>query len=1107
MTKSFIHNILLFIALALIVPVHILASEIDARVEIFNIESGLSQTNINSLLLDSYGFLWIGTQDGLNRYDGYGFKTYRNDPLDKTSLSNNTILSICEDDDGNLWIGTWRGLSVFNRVDETFTNYFHSPNDTSTISNDRVFEVFKDRSGVIWVKTTESVDRYVPENNSFVRHTHFADQTTFYSDGNDFSMFEDSQNRFWIATKDGLFLLNRKTGSFKQFTHNPKNNQSLSSNRITCITEDDENNLWVASSSGIDRFDSKTGVFKRYLNPARVIAEFRSINVIFTDSKGRLLVGTDFGLAQFLPQAKIIIPIKPNFDEAEEFSSSVNAIIEDNNQILWVGMQSGLLKWDLKNQKFKAYGKDSKGDNLFANNTVASILQDGKTTWVGTWGRGLFLFNRNKNRVVSHYSTSANAPYQIVDNYVHTIHRLNDGTVLIGTRNGVQKYNSETKTFTNFFESCNVNPGNLFAENRVYSIKEDNYGDIWFATRNGLHRFNYKSIESFFHNPNDSLSLSSNEVHCIELDGDYLWAGTFNGLNRINLANNRFEKFTRDGEYKVGGLIANDIVSLELDAEGDLWVGTSSGLHRYNKNLNTFELYTQSHGLPNNLIYAIKDDKDGNVWVSTNWGLARFDKETEQFTSYGVNDGLQSYEFNIGAAYMSELGEIFFGGINGFNAFYPDSITHNPFIPPIAITTIELIGLQGQQEISVVGKQEVVIDHDISLINIEFAALDFTRPQKNTFMYKMEGLEDEWIRLGNKHSATFSSLREGVYTFRVKGANSDNVWNHDGVALRVVVKTTFWNSRIAKIIYIVLIVLSLFLFLRVRTKMLRRTSRLLREREHTMEEIQNQKEALLIQNKSITDSINYAKRIQEALIPTEQHFKQILPESFILYMPKDIVSGDFYWINETENKIFVAAIDCTGHGVPGAFMSIIGVELLRNITNVMGVNDAAEILNRLDKGVHDTFSKGENENSSVKDGMDVSFCVVDKERSMLQFAGAFSNLYLIRDNKIIEIKGDRFSVGAGGDPNKPLFNSHHIPIQPEDMIYMFTDGYVDQFGGPEGKKYKFRRFRHLLLNIHKYPLDIQRKYLYGSINEWKGNLEQVDDILIIGIKPDLNVST
>jgi serine phosphatase RsbU (regulator of sigma subunit) len=372
-------------------------------------------------------------------------------------------------------------------------------------------------------------------------------------------------------------------------------------------------------------------------------------------------------------------------------------------------------------------------------------------------------------------------------------------------------------------------------------------------------------------------------------------------------------------------------------------------------------------------------------------------------------------------------------------------------------------------------------------------------------MYKVEGLDNDWIELGTKRSATFSNPGEGTYLFSVKGSNNDNVWSEQDETIRIIVKTLFWKSKVAIAIYSLLVFVALFVFVRSRTLNQRRTSRLLKEREQTMSKIERQKEELIIKNKSITDSIHYAKRIQEALIPGESHFKQIIPDSFILYLPKDIVSGDFYWINETQNKIFVAVIDCTGHGVPGAFMSIIGIELLRNITNIQGVNDAAEILNRLNVGVYDTFRVGVGQGeTNVKDGMDVSFCVLDKENNTLQFAGAFTNLYIIRDSKIIEIKGDRFSVGTEGEMEKPLFKSHIIPIEQSDMIYMFTDGYVDQFGGAEGKKFKFRRFRHLLLSIHKLPLEEQKKGLRDSILEWRGDQEQVDDILIIGIKPDLS---
>ena len=1101
MTKRLLYKILLATIIVVLLPVATLSGERVIQVETFNIESGLSQSNVTSLLLDSFGFLWIGTQDGLNRYDGYTFKAYRNNPLNDNSLSNNSILSICEDNEGNLWVGTWRGLSVFNRRDESFVNYYHYPNDPKSLSGDRVFEVFKDRQGAMWIKTLDALDKFDPTTNSFVRYPHYSDLFTYYSDVNDFSIFEDSQNRFWVGSKDGLLLFDRNNGDFKRYYHNPQDAYSLSSNRVTSIVEDSDNNLWIGTSDGLNLYLPQRDGFARYLKTAN--RQGVNVNVLYVNSKGHLLIGTEYGLDSFNPRTGELTSFVKYANGQELYSSIVNSIVEDNSQIIWVGTQAGLVKWDTKNQKFRNYSKDQNGENLFANNTIASLFDDGNSIWVGTWGTGLHIFNPRTNRVTSHYTRGKKFPYTIANDFVHVIQQLESGTILIGTRNGIQQYQPRSKTFVDFFELHQVDTDNVFTENRVYALKEDGKGNLWIATRLGLHRFDYESLQSFYHTPSDSLSLSSSEIHCIEVDGDDLWVGTFNGLNRLDLNTLSIKQFRREDEYKAGGLISNDIVSLKRDSRGYLWVGTPSGLHKFNKHSKHFDLYTESDGLPNNLIYAIEEDDQGNIWVSTNWGIAMLNPDTGQITSYSVSDGLQSFEFNVGASHKSSTGELFFGGIRGFNSFHPDSIIPNTCIPPIAITSIEFIGSHGQYEVSVSGKDEIVIRQDFSLINIEFSALEFTQPHKNTFMYKLEGLEDEWINLGTKRSATFSNLREGTYIFRVKGANCDNVWNNEGVSLRIVVKTDFWKSRSMLWLYGVLFVFSIILFLRSRTRNLRKTSRLLREREHTMSEVEKQKEALIIQNKSITDSINYAKRIQEALIPTENHFRQILPESFILYMPKDIVSGDFYWINETENKIFVAAIDCTGHGVPGAFMSIIGVELLRNITNVLGINDAAEILNRLDKGVHDTFSKGGDDYVTVKDGMDVSFCVIDKEQSVMQFAGAFSNLYLIRDSKIIEVKGDRFSVGTGGDLDKPLFNSHLIPIQPEDMIYLFTDGYVDQFGGPEGKKYKFRRFRHLLLNIHKYPLDIQRKYLLGSINEWRGKLEQVDDILIIGIKPDL----
>jgi ligand-binding sensor domain-containing protein/serine phosphatase RsbU (regulator of sigma subunit) len=1095
------------VLIALMLSARVFSSERSINASVFNVEKGLSQSGVNSLLLDSYGFLWIGTQDGLNRYDGYSFKVYRNNPLDYYTLANNNVTSIIEDSNGNIWIATLNGLSIFERERERFQNYFYDPQDITSLSNNRVYSIYQDRCGEIWVKTLESLDRFDPISKSFTRFPHYSDPQTYSSYNDAFNIFEDSQNRFWIGSKDGLLLFDRKNQSFKRYSYSAIQPKSLSHNNVKSIFEDTHQNIWIATERGLNRFNSKDESFDRFYHEQRNLNSIQNdqINVIYEDKNGILWVGTEVGISSFNPITKTLSPNAIFINEERIYTSTVTSIIEDNSNIFWIGTLSGLYKWDRKPVKFNLYSKLPNGENAFSSNFIASVYEDSHgLLWVGTWGAGLHAFDR-KSKEVRKYSEKYFGANGIVNDFVHVITSLSNGDMLIGTRNGVQMYDPKKKTFSDYFSQFKINASSVFANNRVYSIKEDKFNNVWFGTRQGLYKFDGKSLESFTHSGFDSSTLSSNEVHCLAVDGDNLWVGTFNGLNKLDIEKKTVTRYFRQTAYSVGELISNDIVCLHIDSRGDLWIGTTSGLHHLSKETNTFSLLTEANGLPHNLIYAIEEDTNGNIWVSTNLGIAVVSQDDYSIKSYSTSDGLQGYEFNIGASFKSLKGEIFFGGTLGLNSFFPDSIKVNRIVPKIAITSFELHRPSGKEEVPIVGRNQVLINQSYSLINIEFAALDFTFPEKNNYMYKLEGIENDWIFIGTKRTATFSNLPEGVYYFKVMGSNSDNVWNDEPLTIKIIVKTAFWKSKIAIWIYLILGIFSLFLFLRARTSMLRRTSRLLRERETTMTEIEFQKEELIVKNKSITDSIHYAKRIQEALLPSEVHFKKILPDSFILYMPKDIVSGDFYWINETQNKIFVAAIDCTGHGVPGAFMSIIGVELLRNITNVLGVNDAAEILNRLDKGVHDTFSKSPNDEAiNVKDGMDVSFCVIDKELNALQFAGAFSNLYLIRDSKIIEVKGDRVTVGIGYDPDKPLFKNHDIDIEPDDMIYMFTDGYVDQFGGTEGKKYKFRRFRHLLLSIHKYPLDIQRKYLLGSINEWKGKHEQVDDILIIGIKPDLS---
>lgn len=280
---------------------------------------------------------------------------------------------------------------------------------------------------------------------------------------------------------------------------------------------------------------------------------------------------------------------------------------------------------------------------------------------------------------------------------------------------------------------------------------------------------------------------------------------------------------------------------------------------------------------------------------------------------------------------------------------------------------------------------------------------------------------------------------------------------------------------------------------------LKEANRILNEARIALSTLELTKNELEIRNKNMTDSLNYAQRIQEAMLPSEDYFRKHFRESFIFFMPRDIVSGDFYWLEEKGNKIFIVAADCTGHGVPGALMSVIGLEILNKAINEENIEDPSKILAVLNKALEKTFNRQKNIGTIIRDGMDIGLCVVDREKRRIEYAGAFFSLYLIRDNSLLEIKGDKLIIGM--NPNGNPYTTQYIDLQEDDILYIFSDGYVDQFGGTENKKFMYRRFRYLLMTIHKFPVEDQKSILDENMRTWKGSNKQIDDMMVIGFKP------
>ncbi|MGQ9846331.1 MAG: ligand-binding sensor domain-containing protein, partial [Bacteroidales bacterium] len=993
---------------AIILILLLIATNIAAQIAGFksihySVDDGLSQGSANCIFQDTKGFIWIGTQDGLNKFDGYKFTTYQHNPLDTNSISANWVYGIDEDDNGILWIATQNGLNALNPRTNKFKHYY--TNQQSLSKNEEIFAVLVGTDGYIWFKSSKYLYKLDTSNNNISVYEHNLDYFVNNKSEKGFPMIEDAES-IWIGTANGLFQFIKKMEIFKQYKNIPEDPNSLSSNFVTSIAIDEKLNIWVGTTNGLNKLDKKRNKFIRYFasnkNPS-IGPAGNNIIALYNGKNGKLWIGTfGSGLSLYDPNTNQFYHFKhEDGNENSIYYDYILSLYEDKTLNLWIGYDAnGLNKIDLKPQKFKTYqsSKSKKGLHLSSDNIASIYLENDSTLWIGTWENGLNIVNRNN--FSTKLITTQTPNQRIVGNNVHAIYADSHGLIWIGTKSGISIYDKKTKTFSDLDAYFKIDLNLKLKGIRIYNITEDYKGNIWISTRNGLYRFNYdtKTITSFVSSLNDSLSLYDNSVICTVCDKNgYVWIGTRAGLNRYDYNTNKcfrigYKKSNKPitGSQRIYAVPSNPYIYHVIEDmfdENILWVGTSSGLNRFNKLNNTFEYYTIADGLPNGTIYEIIQDKNGNLWMSTNRGLAFFDVNQKKITAFDVNDGIQGLEFNNGASYIAPSGEIFFGGVKGITAFNPNNQKENTFIPNVVFTTFEKTTANGKKEIMNISDLNLIeLRYDDHSITFSFAALEFTNPRKNTFKYWIEGLMNDWIFIGNKNFIDIGVLAPGEYTLHLKGSNNDGVWNEKEASIKIIVYPPFYKTTWAYIGYVIIISAIIFFYVRSRTKKLQEANEILRQKQLASLEIARQKEELSIKNKNITDSINYAKRIQEALLPSEYLFRKLLPDSFILYKPRDIVSGDFYWIYEKESKIFVAAVDCTGHGVPGAFMSIIGFDLLKNITREQNVEDPAEILNLLNMGVADTFSK-QSTDYEIKDGMDVSLLVIDRVNKQLHYAG------------------------------------------------------------------------------------------------------------------------
>ncbi len=784
------------------------------RFDHLSLAQGLSQSVVMDMLQDSQGFMWLGTQDGLNRYDGYTFTVYRHDPADANSLSNSFVTSLARGANGVIWVGTnGGGLNRYDPQTGTFRRYQHQPDAAATLADDAVNDVLVAQDGAVWVGTTlGGLCRFDGESGPFTCYANAPDNAHSLSHNNVQAIYQDSAGIFWLGTLGGgLNRFDPASEQFIRYQHDPQDAGSLSSDNAQEVTGTSDGALWVGTTeTGLNRFEPATGGFTRFLtdpdDPHSL--SHNAITALREDSRGVLWVGTGGGGVNALDAASDHFRRYQNnaSDPTSLNNNYVWSIYEDAAGVLWFGtFGGGANRFDPTRQKFSLFQQQPGGLN---SSQVWSFYEDDAgILWVGTNGGGLNRYDPEANTWRSYQFDAADV-HSLPGNFVTALAEDAQGRLWVGTNDGgLARLDRASDQFVRY----DTVPF-------VAAIFTDSRGQLWVGTFSGLARYDQAADTFTFYknDPDDPHSLSNDSVVVIlGAPEEDLWLGTFNGgLNRFDPQTEQFTRYRHD-PAQADSLISDTVLCLLLSHDGVLWVGTAGGLARFDAATETFKHYTTQDGLPNDTIYALLEDDQGRLWFSSNMGLTRLTPQTGQLLHFGEHDGLQSNEFNQWAGYKTRTGEMLFGGINGFNAFHPDLIQDSRYTPPIVITGFQLFNESVQPGPGsplarpIETSDTITLTYREDFFAFEFASLHFSNPAENQYAYKLEGFDRDWNLVGTRRFASYTNVPAGDYTFRVKGTNSDGVWNEVGAAVRVLIPPPFWQTwwfRAALVVGIVAIV-------------------------------------------------------------------------------------------------------------------------------------------------------------------------------------------------------------------------------------------------------------------------------------------------------------
>ncbi|MFC2086238.1 two-component regulator propeller domain-containing protein, partial [Bacteroidota bacterium] len=991
----------------------------------------------------------------------------------------NDINTIAEDKNGFIWSASeGGGLYKLDPKTNITKTYLHDSSDISSLSNDTC-DGYIDKMNNVWTMTYGYLGQLDQENEKFIHYKIKDNRWPVI-------IYEEENGDFWLIMyhrKKGSTLgyFTGKTGEIIMYEPNTENEHSLQDNPYSFL-KDRSGTYWVGTwERGCAHLIPANNRFSLY---KKDILNFDSKEKIFSfyQTGDTMWIGTDKGLTFYNSKTE---KIKKWSSKNGLLSDWVFSFLLDKNDHLWIGTSKGLCRMNIKNGEIKEFRIKQDTSGLLLNKRIHYIFQDSKNNiWICVWYHGLVRLVPANNKSDS---------WQ----FYHYKHIEDDP--------------------------------NSLGENRPMDIFEDRNGKIWIATQipGGLNLFRsetndfvrYKDWNKRFHSFFNIEAAGENKF----------WVGGY--VSGLHLFDTELGKGIKNYSRSNGSLPEDCIYSIVKDRNGILWLNTEKGLCSFNPKTEKYRLFTEKDGL-------VKNNVVSNLYLYLT-------RENKIF--YGGTGGF----------HLIQPDSLFYDTIPPVLRIITFKLFNERVLPGDKNSPLKSI---------IEETKELVLKHNQNVISLEYAAMHYSNPDQIEYAYKLEGIEDKWQYVGNKNTVNYSGLAPGDYTFNLKAKNCDGIWSKEDLQLKITILPPWWRTIIAYISYVVLLLIIIYSYIKYREKALRQEKKILEQKveERTKEVVQQkdeiqeknealkeqqeeiltaneelvqqkeeiqvinenlqqqneeivsqrdeieaqrnlaleQKDQIEAQSKSMTDSIQYAKRIQTAMLPPEAYIHELLHENFILYKPRDVVSGDFYWVKQVNQYIILVAADCTGHGVPGAFMSMLGVSFLNEIVQQREITQANQVLNELRRKIkHSLRQHGKKDES--KDGMDIAICAIDTKTNKMQYSGAFNPLILIKYKKgkteLTEIKADRMPVGIYPG-REESFTNHEIQLEIGHTFYIFTDGYPDQLGGEKGKKFMTANFKKLLLEIQDHSMAEQKEILERRLADWMGSEPQVDDILVIGVR-------